>query len=58
MGKEIKKKLKQSDYPMKQAIIIAAISATVAQAAPRSSGRRPGAQKKLQQDRAFLNYAS
>ena len=46
---------------MKQAIIIAAASATVAQAAPRSGrngGRRGGLNAKLMNDKAFLSHAS
>jgi len=44
---------------MKQAIIIAAASATVAQAAPRSGrGRRGGVNAKLLNDKAFLSHAS
>ena len=46
---------------MKQAIIIAAATATVAQAAPRSGrngGRRGGLNAKLMNDKAFLSHAS
>jgi len=48
---------------MKQAIIIAAVSATAVQAAPRSArngggGRAGGLNAKLRNDRKFLSHAS
>ena len=44
---------------MKQAIIIASVSATIAQAAPRSGGRRGrDGLGKLRNDKKFLSHAA